>query len=221
MKARTIVIFVSILAFSQLIVAQSVNESSLFTKTEFGFYGGVTTSNSSSLGASANVDFKTDLASNLNLKLSVAYYKVDVDYFKNVKQSGSSEIQGEEYFFATEYDIDGRKYQSIPISLGLQYFLNRSILSPYIIAEAGYNIIDAKATINNHKTWSYRTLEEIPEEYKQEYSVDPLPLSSYRFGIGIGAIYPLSSVFNLDLRYLYNFDTEIVNTHQVLVGFVF
>jgi len=221
MKARTIVLLVLTLTFSQLLIAQNVNKSSLFTKSEFGFYGGVITSNSSNPGAVANFDFKTDLTTNLNLKLSATYSKMDVDYFKNVKRSGSSEIQGDEYFYATEYDIDGRNYQSIPISIGLQYILHESLLSPYIIAEAGINFIDAKATIKNSRTWNYSSLQEIPEEYKQPYSVEPLPLSSFRYGLGIGAMYPLSSVFNLDLRYLYNFDTEIVNTHQVLVGFVF
>lgn len=221
MKARTMVILVSILALSQFSVAQSVSESSFFTKTEFGFYGGVNTSGSSGIGASANFDFKTDLTSNLNLKISVAYYKVDVDYFKHVKTSGSSEIQGQEFFFASEYDIDGRNYQSIPISAGLQYIFDKSVLSPYIIAEAGYNIIDAKSTIKNSRTWSYRSQEEIPDEYKQGHTVDPLPLSSTRLGIGIGSMYKLSSIFNLDVRYFYNFDSEIENTHQFLVGFVF
>lgn len=213
--------FVFILSLSQFVVAQEVNGSSFFTKSEYGLYGGVNVSGESNLGGLTSFEFKTNLTSNLNIRLSASYFYLRTDITQQVKSFTTGEIQGQEFFTAGEYTIKGREYKNIPISVGLQYFLSRSTLSPYVIAEGGYNFIDGKLDRTPGQYWSYNSLEEIPDEYKHHKPGEPMPLSSFRYGIGLGAMYPISSVFNLDVRYLYNFDSEIVNTHQVLVGFVF
>ncbi len=212
--------FVFILSLSQFVVAQEVNGSSFFTKSEYGLYGGVNVSGESNLGGLTSFEFKTNLTSNLNIRLSASYFYFSTNVNQLVKDFNSGELQGEKYFSAGEYVINGREYKNIPISIGLQYFLSRSTLSPYVIAEGGYNFIDGKLDRTPGQYWSYNSLEEIPDEYKHHIP-QLMPLSSFRYGVGIGAMYPLSNVFNLDVRYLYNFDSEIVNTHQVLVGFVF
>lgn len=220
MKTIMKLMFVFILSLSQFVVAQEVNGSSFFTKSEFGLYGGINLSGESNLGGLTSFEFKTDLTSNLNLRLSVSYFYLRTDITQQVKSFTTGEIQGEEYFTAGEYTIKGREYKNVPISVGLQYFVSRSAFSPYVIAEGGYNFIDGKLDRTPGHYWSYNSAEEIPDEYKH-HKPEPMPLSSFRYGIGIGAMYPLSNMFNLDVRYLYNFDSEIVNTHQVLVGFVF
>ena len=220
MKNIMKLMFISILSLSQFVVAQDLNSSSFFTKSEFGLYGGVNVSGESNLGGLSSFEFKTNLTSNLNIRLSAAYFYFSTNVNQLVKDFNSGELQGEKYFSAGEYVINGREYKNIPISIGLQYFLSRTTLSPYVIAEGGYNFIDGKLDRTPGQYWSYNSLEEIPDEYKH-HSPQLMPLSSFRYGVGIGAMYPISSVFNLDVRYLYNFDSEIVNTHQVLVGFVF
>lgn len=221
MKSIMKLMFVLILSLSQFVVAQEVNGSSFFTKSEFGLYGGVNVSGESNLGGLTSFEFKTNLTSNLNLRLSASYFYLRTDITQQVKSFTTGEIQGEEFFTAGEYTIKGREYKNIPISVGLQYFLSRSAFSSYVIAEGGYNLIDGKLNRTPGQSWSYNSAEEVPDEYKHHKLGEPMPLSSFRYGIGIGTMYSLSSVFNLDVRYLYNFDSEIVNTHQVLVGFVF
>ena len=220
MKTIMKLMFVFILLLSQLVVAQDINDSSFLTKSEFGLYGGVNISGESNLGGLTSFEFKTNLTSNLNIRLSASYFYFSTNVNQLVKDFNSGEIQGQEFFSAGEYVIEGREYKNVPISVGLQYFLGRSMFSPYIIAEGGYNIIDAKLVRTPGHYWSYNSVEEIPDEYKHHIP-ELMPLSSFRYGVGIGAMYPLSSVFDLDVRYIYNFDSEIVNTHQVLVGFVF
>lgn len=217
--ARFIIVFLA-LSLTGLIFAQDINESSFFSKIELGFYGGVNTSNSSDLGGSANFDFKTDLTSNLNLKISIAYYHMSTDYAKNVKSYSVNEIQGEKFFTTDEFNIHGRDYENIPISLGLQYTFYRSDFSPYLITEVGYNMIDAKSNMSPSISYSYNSLEEIPDGYKHYKAGPPLPLSSFRYAIGIGTVYDFTNFIDLDVRYLYNFDSELTNTHQLLFGFV-
>lgn len=222
MKAIMKLMFVFVLSISQFVVAQEGNgSSSVFSKSEFGLYGGVNVSGESNLGGLTSFEFKTNLTSDLNLRFSVSYFYLRTNITQQVKSFTTGEIQGEEFFTAGEYTIKGREYKNVPLSIGLQYFVSRSAFSPYVIAEGGYNLIDGKLDRTPGHSWSYNSVEEIPDEYKHHKPGEPMPLSSFRYGIGIGAMYPLSSVFNLDVRYLYNFDSEIVNTHQVLVGFVF
>ncbi len=42
---------------------------------------------------------------------------------------------------------------------------------------------------------------------------------SYRLGLGIGTKYQISHKFSLDIRYLYQFNSNIIDTHQLLIGF--
>lgn len=221
MKAIMKLMFVLFLSLSQFVVAQEANRSSFFSKSEYGLYGGVNVSGESNLGGLTSFEFKTNLTSNLNLRLSVSYFYLRTNVTEHVKSFTTGEIQGQEFFSAGEYTIKGREYKNVPISVGLQYFVSRSPFSPYVIAEGGYNLIDGKLDRTPGQSWSYNSVEEIPDEYKHHKPGEPMPLSSFRYGIGIGTMYSLSSVFNLDVRYLYNFDSEIVNTHQFLIGFVF
>jgi len=221
MKTIMKLMFVFILSLSQLVVAQDINDSSFLTKSEFGLYGGLNVSGESDPGGLTSFEFKTNLTSNLNLRLSVSYFYLRTNVTQHVKDFNTGEIQGQEFFYAGEYTIKGREYKNVPISVGLQYFVSRSSFPPYVIAEGGYNFIDGKLDRTPGQSWSYNSVEEIPDEYKHHKPGEQMPLSSFRYGIGIGAMYPLSNVFNFDLRYIYNFDSEIVNTHQVLVGFVF
>lgn len=221
MKAIMKLMVLAILLLSQLVFAQQVNNgSSLFSKSEFGLYGGVNVSGETDLGGLGSFEFKTNLTSNLNLRLSVSYFYLRTNITEHVKSFNTGEIQGEEFFAAGEYTIKGREYKNVPISIGVQYFVNRSMISPYVIAEGGYNFIDGKLDRTPGEYWSYNSEEEIPDEYKH-HTPELMPLSSFRYGLGIGAIYPLSSVFNIDVRYIYNIDTELVNTHQIILGIVF
>ena len=221
MKATMKLMLISILAISQFVIAQDLNNSNIFTKSKFGLYGGANVSGETDLGGLASFEFKTNLTSNLNVRFAVSYFYIKTNLTQLVKDYNFGEIQGEEFFSAGEYTINGREYKNVPLSIGLQYFLSKSTISPYIIAEGGYNFIDGKLDRTPGEYWSYNSVDEIPDEYKHHKPGEPMPLSSFRYGLGIGAVYPLSNVFSIDARYLYNFDSEIVNTHQFLIGFVF
>jgi len=50
--------------------------------------------------------------------------------------------------------------------------------------------------------------------------VPRLPTSSLGVSLGGGVKFALSEAIDIDLRYYYKIDNEIVNTHHILVGLV-
>ncbi len=65
----------------------------------------------------------------------------------------------------------------------------------------------------------YDKYNEIPSDYQNG---SPLVISedkSYILGLGIGTKYQISPKFSLDIRYLYQFNSNIIDTHQLLIGF--
>jgi len=112
------------------------------------------------------------------------------------------------------------KYDIVPLSLGLQYVFTHDVFSPYVFFDASYNFIDPLTykTPELVKDGGYDTYEEIPAMYK---SSNHLPNSSFGLTFGVGTTYKIFSSIGLDLRYLFKYDNEIPDTHQLLIGILF
>lgn len=215
------VFFLLIVVLNSLLFSQEQRKTTFFSSPEFGFYCGINFITILDIWGSFYFEGKTNLSSHLNLKLSVGYSKSYSSDTYNVKTYDFVSINNIEKYFAISYDVIKKEYQIIPISFGLQYSFNRNIFTSYTLVEFGYNLIDP----NIHKSQSkpigkYDSYDELPNGYKNEH-IEILPNGSYSIGLGIGTMYRLSSVFNLDIRYLYKIDSEIINTHQLLIGFSF
>lgn len=81
--------------------------------------------------------------------------------------------------------------------------------------------MNASITTTPPEVWSYNSIEEIPDEFKGNQKDEELPDNSYGLILGVGTSYQISSSLNLDLRYLYKFDSEILNTHHFIIGIYF
>ncbi|GBD89949.1 hypothetical protein BMS3Abin04_00663 [bacterium BMS3Abin04] len=198
------------------IFAQHQNNPSIFSTSEFGLYGGVNFSAFSDIGSSFLFEGRTNLSSKFNLKASIGYTKTYNPNSYNVKTNDFSNIDNIKKYYAVSYKVLKTQYQIIPFSLGVQYQLNYDSFYPYTQIEAGYKWIDPLTTKSAEKrNGEYNSFEELPKEYKQK---DTLPVSSFSIGIGFGVKYRISNLLNVDFRYLYQFDSEIFNTHQFLIG---
>lgn len=109
-----------------------------------------------------------------------------------------------------------------PVSLGLEYFFQHDVFSPYTLFEVGYNGVQShqvRSGGNIGLGGSYSTFDQFPSAYKAE-----APLISnknpYRIAVGIGTTYKLTSFVSLDLRYLYQYNNSVENINQILVGII-
>jgi hypothetical protein len=171
------------------------------------------------VGTSIVIEGSTNLTSNTNIKLSLGYSTVNKEEGYAVKTYQYSDFFN--IYNADSYTVDEINYIVVPISLGMEYVLSDDRISPYALVEIGYNFYSVKITKSNSRTvGQYDNYDELPLEYQNEPPDIPED-ESYTIALGIGTNYKISNKFNLDIRYLYQFNISLVNTSQILIGFNF
>jgi opacity protein-like surface antigen len=218
MKSLVIVIWT---IFSISSFTQSDTPSSAFSNFQLGFLGGI---NFSSLaGTSILIEGTTNLTSQINLKLSAGYSTINkeegytVNTFNHIQYIDIYQ-QETNFYTVGYYTVDEINYNVVPISLGLQYLFSNGLYSPYALVEVGYNFYTFKTTKSNIVSFGqYDTYEEVPEKYQNEAPAIPDD-DSYTIALGLGTTYRLSSSFFLDLRYVFQYNANLVNTNQILLG---
>ncbi len=213
------ILIVFLIFVNSFLFAQNVEKSTFFTSSEFGIYGGLNFNTLSHIYGSFYFEGRTNLTSNINLKLSAGYYKIfsfesyTVDSYEYVHIGDYSKYN------TITYNVLRTEYQVIPISIGAQYNFIHNISTYYAFFDVSYNFIDPLTYQTPAvTTGEYNSISDIPGKYKIESN---LPNNSYGLAFGAGAMYKLFSSFSIDIRYLFKYDSEIVNTHQLLIGFVF
>jgi opacity protein-like surface antigen len=217
MKNAVLIIFV--LSFS-ILFAQEKDVPAPFSNFQTGVYGGINFNDISAIGGSFFFEVKTNLISNLNLKFSAGYSKSYLLESSTVKTYRIATIDSITFYNALTFNSDKKGYDVFPIALGFQYVFKSKYLSPYLVVDASYNLISAKVFRSSGTSMGYLSFEEIPDEFKTT-ETEELPDNSTSLSFGAGIIYPLSAKLNLDFRYYYRIDSEIINTHNVLVGITF
>lgn len=210
-------IFLILFCMSSFSQENNINKS--FSKFKFGFLAGINVTKF--VGGSVLIEGKTNLTSNINMKVIAGYSKISKKEGYNVKTYGFIDIDNFQKYVTGSHDVDRIDYDVFQIAAGFEYFIVKGRLSPYVISEAGYNYYSFHIQRSNIYTIGYYdTYDEIPAEYKNK-PPEISNIASYLFGLGIGTNYRLSSAVNLDIRYLYQFNKNIVNTNQILVGINF
>lgn len=193
-----------------------------FSNFEVGFYGGINFYNTDNIRGDFLVELKTNLISSLKLKVSTGYYRTIQPYSYTVKKySANNFIDSLPRFFATKYNLVSKSYNIFPISLGIQYNFINSIFSPYISIDVAYNFINASIETSPPEVWSYNSIDEVPAEFKENQNYEKLPDNSYGIILEVGTSYQISSKLNLDIRYLFKYDSKIINTNHFIVGIYF
>lgn len=208
-----------ILSFSNLF-PQEKDYPAPFSKFRTGVYGGINFYDISAIGTSFSFEVKTNLISNLNLKFSVGYSKSYLLESSTVKTYRIGTIDSITFYSARTFNSDKKGYDVFPIALGFQYVFKSQNISPYLLVDASYNIISEKIFRSSSSAMTYFSFEDLPDEFKT-INTDVLPDDSYGFSFGAGIIYPLTANLNLDFRYYYRIDSEIINIHNLVVGITF
>ncbi|NWF49916.1 MAG: outer membrane beta-barrel protein [Ignavibacteriaceae bacterium] len=198
-------------------------ESKPFSNFDIGFYGGFNFYNIDNIRGNFLVELKTNLISSFKLKASTGYFRTIQPYSNTntVRKYSENTIDTLPKFFASKYNLLSKNYDIFPITLGIQYNFYQSIFSPYLLIELAYNFINASIETSPPEVWSYNSIDEIPDEFKENQKDEKLPDNSYGIILGAGTSYHISSKLNLDIRYSFRYDNEIFNTHHFIVGIYF
>lgn len=212
-------IIFTLLIISLIDLEAQVNKP--FSNFDIGFYTGINFYNTSNIGGDIFVEINTNLISSLKIKVSSGYFRTIQPYTGTVRTYSENIIDTVPKYFAGKYDYVSKNYDVFPILLGIQYIIVQSIFSPYISIDAVYNFMNASITTTPPEVWSYNSIEEVPDEFKESRKVEALPDNSYGIILGAGTSYRISSKLNLDIRYLFKYDSEILNTHHFIIGIYF
>ncbi len=192
-----------------------------FSEFNFALYGGINFNVLKGSGGSLALEVNSNLTDEFRLKLSLGYSRTYSLESYHVKTFSYDEFPGIPPFFQTEeYDVIKKGYDNISTSLGIQYIFNFKNIFPYIFCEGGYNIIGTKIYTSNIESRGYKSIEEVPEDFRKKH-VEEIIGDSFRMGIGTGILYPITSLLRLDFRYSYHIDNRIINVHQFMVGILF
>ena len=213
---KKLIVLLFILSFNLLFAQDNISQTP-FSELNYGIYGGINFGNNSETAASFLFEFKANLISNLNLNLSLGYSKSYKTEAYTVKSYRTGNINNVQYYWADQYDVNKKGYDMFPVSVGFQYVFHEQTFAPYIIGSFNYKLIDARIYSSPGTTWTYNSFDELPNDFRTKH-VEQFPDHSYGLDFGIGVIYPIFSKLNIDLRYYYEIDSEIINTHHIVVG---
>ena len=214
-------IFVILLIVTNcLLFAQEVEKTTFLSSSEFGVYGGMSFNTLSHIYGSVCFEAKTNLSSNIKIKLSAGYYQIFSFDQYTVNTYKYVHIDDYKKYNTITYDVLKTKYEVIPLAFGAQFILlNHNASAYYVFFDATYNLIDPLTYQTPEiRLGEYDSLTNIPSNYK---NLRVLPNNSYGLALGVGSNYQLFSSFSLDIRYFYKYDSKIINTHQLLIGVVF
>lgn len=217
---KTLIFFLFVFSMN-IYLAQENKSSSIFSKMDLGVYGGINISNDSKTGGTFILDIKTELTHNFNMNLALGYSKSFADASYTVKSYSINTINGIQFYYANQYNVNENSYDLIPFYLGVQYIFKQNTFSPYFLFNVGYNfIIDTKYFKSPTVSIPYPSLGDIPNEYKTK-DIEDNPSNSFGIIVGLGTELNISSKLGLDIRYFYKYDTQIINTHQLIMGITF
>ncbi len=213
---KKLIVLLFILSFNLLFAQDNISQTP-FSKLNYGIYGGINFGNNSETGGSFLFEFNANLISNLNLNLSLGYSKSYKTEAYTVKSYRTGSINNVQYFWAEQYEVNKKGYDVFPVSVGFQFVFNEQSFIPYILGSLNYKLVDARIYSSPGTTWTYNSFEELPNEFRTKH-VEQFPNHSYGVNLGVGVVYPIFSKLSIDLRYFYEIDSEIINTHHIVVG---
>jgi hypothetical protein len=196
--------------------AQTVEKDYSKSKFEFGFFTGITSERMEYFGESFMVEARYKIDSKWIVKLSVGNSKL-------IKEDYSRETYYNPYYDSlhsfTNF-LKGYIFEIVPASLGVEYMILGERTIPYLIGELGFNSYTTNKVIGYIMKNDYT-----PRDPNQIDFIGQYPRHSYyyngtsiRIALGVGLKQITASFLNLDIRYLFQFNTHLTNSHLLLVG---
>lgn len=209
----------AILIFSLMFISkhngQDLNDTSAFSKFEFSFLTGANFSDKT--GFTLSAEMKTNINAKLKLRTSLSYTSLYQDVGKNIKSYIYFPIDNNPDYSTNEYRIIDRRFLMLPITIGLEYILVNNEYTPYGLFEIGYNLYAYNTNMTARDVNFYDSIEQIPVGFNP-VTDDFSSKNSYKIALGFGAYFPIGKDTNIDLRFVYNINTQLVNSGQMLVG---
>lgn len=201
-----------------------INQSSkMFSKFKLSILGGINFNTIPTIGGYLQFEGKTNINSKINLKISVGYSGIFENKEYIIKTYSHFKIENDEGYILEKYYIDEIQYNVIPLNLGIEYFFTNKKISPFAIFELGYNFYNSEEQISKsiRGPESFDNINDIPIEYRNPQPPKIFDDSTIGVSLGLGINYKIFSSLECNIRYLFKYYDDIINTNQILFGITF
>jgi hypothetical protein len=210
-----------IIIFSINITAQQQSKEPVFRWVSFGVFAGPSFTSAPKTGYSVSFEGQVRIIPHVNLKLSLGYSLLNQDKIISVKTYRLQKNNGAEYYQTQSFDMEINNYKIFPFSAGCEYSILEGDISPYITFEIGTNIYSTGVNYSNHIIGSlqeYNSSQDVPAGYRSGQRI-VLGHRSIRTAAGFGTKIKIYGNLNFEIRYLYDINSAIINSHRLLMGF--
>jgi hypothetical protein len=181
-------------------------------------FSGINFNDLSAPGGSVLFQIATTMTKHFSLNLSGGYSKLFNKKNYSVNTYSVGIIEGKQYYYAENYNVNEIGYDVFPLSLGAIYTYSVAQYSPYFVLNFSYNFIaDTKFYRSPSHIKIYNSLAEIPSIY-QNKTADDIPTKSIGIALGIGTKLYISKKLNFDIRYSYLYGNKLENSQMILLG---
>lgn len=206
---------------ASILYPQEPPSQNMFSQIRLSFLGGANFSTIPKVGGSLQFGAKANLTSGLDLIVSSGYFALFEKKEYTIKSYSAFNIDDTKGYQLQTYSIDQLEHAIIPVNLGIEYTMNKNKISPFGILEVGYNFYGSEENVNkSFSGQTYQDINEIPNEYLNG-APTVVEGSGYNLSAGVGVKFIMSSVFHLDIRYVYRYNETIINNNQFLIGLTF
>jgi opacity protein-like surface antigen len=218
---KKLLVFFIVLMFGNL-VAQDFEPQSMLSKVYFGVLGGTNFNTLPTAGTSIGFEVKSNITTSINAKISLGYSTLYDDNSYEIRSYRFVSFDNYSKYHTKLFAVDRVKYTIIPVTLGAEYFITKTKISPFALFEIGYNFSSSVAEGMTYDgiAGAFDTIGEIPTEYRNTAAALD-DGSSFSIGVGVGARYMLTDRMGLNIRYIYRYNDSIVNNNQLLIGLTF
>ncbi len=210
----------AVILFSLTINAQNPQDLNEPGRFMYGILGGFSTSKMHYINLSLLAEGRYNLTENLGIKISLSHSAIRKGEGYNVKTFNHIQSDNVNEYKTVSYIVEKCDYSIVPVSIGLEFKIKFEKIFPYCGMEFGvnsYKLSLTKGSMVYGAAGTFSSYNELPDEYKAVDSATYRGMS-YRIGFEMGLRYSLASSINLDIRYLYQVNTSLVNNHTLLFG---
>ena len=188
------------------------------TNYRLSLLGGIKFENASQINPAAQIELKNNIFPNVDIQFSVGFSKLIESTSIHVDTYRERNIEYVDYYQSHSYDIYEIQYFFIPFSLGLNYNV---LDNYYLFGATSYSIVSTDIYAKNSQEGElFESFDMIDEKYREVF-IKPIADNSISYSIGFGNLIPITNYLNMHVKYFYEINPDLLNSHNILLGVEF
>jgi hypothetical protein len=218
MKTKYVLLFCLFQSVS--IFSQQAERDKFISDLNYTFSAGIANSSGFKSGPVFRFEADVNLLTDFSCYFAVGYAKVyqresSVENYYSVLTTGNDSI-----FTGQSSVLNQKSFDMFPFSIGFKYIIFDAKCSPYLSGGLSYDFTDTKYSASETMIMTYHSMVEIPAVYKS--GTNQVTVNANRsMDIGVGTIVKMTKALAVDMRFSYEYNSDIANYYSLIWGLSF